>query len=367
MRNKVISILICSVLAGISLLGLLLPDRWFSVREKRKLQQAPTPSAESLLDGSYKDKLEAYTLDQFPGRDSWITLKTVTDLSLGKRERNGVYFSKDGYLIDAFRNYDPEQLKANIAHLKTLSDQISGTFQIPVSVLLVPTAAEILEDKLPASAPHADESGILKQTASAGVNLIDPIPLLAAHRDEYLYYRTDHHSTSLGAWYCYCAWREYHRLPVQSPALWSQEALCDDFYGTTWARTGLPWTKPDTITAWYRHRNRHVVYNGMEEADSIYALDHLEKDPYAVFLNSNQALTVINGSGDSGKLLLIKDSFGNTFAQFPTEDYQQIHMIDPRFFHEDLKNYIRENGITDVLVYYGVRNFCEDTSLVHLN
>ena len=82
-----------------------------------------------------------------------------------------------------------------------------------------------------------------------------------------------------------------------------------------------------------------------------------------MFLNSNQAQTVIEGSGKSGKLLLIKDSYGNTFSQFPVEDYAEVHVLDLRFFKGDVAEYARENGITDALVLYGVQNFVKATNL----
>ena len=73
--------------------------------------------------------------------------------------------------------------------------------------------------------------------------------------------------------------------------------------------------------------------NGQYETDSIYERKYLSgSDQYAVFLNSNQAQTVIEGSGKNGKLLLIKDSYGNTFSQFPVEDYAEVHVLDLRFF-----------------------------------
>ena len=82
-----------------------------------------------------------------------------------------------------------------------------------------------------------------------------------------------------------------------------------------------------------------------------------------MFLNSNQAQTVIQGGGESGKLLLVKDSFGNSFAQFPVEDYAEVHMVDLRFFRESLTDYIRDNGITEVLVIYGIPNLTNDVAL----
>ena len=110
---------------------------------------------------------------------------------------------------------------------------------------------------------------------------------------------------------------------------------------------------------------RSVSYNnGQYETDSIYERKYLSgSDQYAVFLNSNQAQTVIEGSGKSGKLLLIKDSYGNTFTQFPVEDYAEVHVLDLRFFKGDVAEYAKENGITDTLVLYGVQNFVMDTNL----
>ena len=82
-----------------------------------------------------------------------------------------------------------------------------------------------------------------------------------------------------------------------------------------------------------------------------------------MFPNSNQAQTVIEGSGSQGKLLLIKDSYGNTFSQFPTEDYAEVHVLDLRFFKGDVVQYAEGNGITDTLVLYGTQNFVKDTNL----
>ena len=112
-------------------------------------------------------------------------------------------------------------------------------------------------------------------------------------------------------------------------------------------------------------RNRSVPYNsGDYKTDSIYERKYLDgSDQYAVFLNSKQAQTVIEGSGKSGKLLLIKDSYGNTFTQFPVEDYAEVHVIDLRFFKGDVAEYAKENSITDTLVLYGTQGFAGDKNL----
>lgn len=360
MRNKIITSFFCLLLALSALAGLLVPDRYYSEREKRTLTQKPQFTAADFLSGKFSDELEEYLTDQVPLRDDWVTLKTYLELAVGKRESGGVYICKDKYLMDKFTSYSKKQLAANAKALAELQKKLAAE-GIPMDTILVPMAAQVLTDKLPAYAPTADYAAILQVLTDAGVDTVDVLSALAAHDGESIYYRTDHHWTSLGAYYAYCAWRGVEPNADE----WTREVLCDDFRGTTWNKVPLPSVPAEEITAWYRHAKRHVSYNdGQYETDSIYERKYLDgSDQYAVFLNSNQAQTVIEGGGKSGKFLLIKDSYGNTFAQFPVEDYAETHVLDLRFFKGDVAEYAKENGITDALALYGVQNFVKDTSI----
>ena len=360
MRNKIITSFFCLLLAVSTLAGLLLPDRYYSEREKRTLMQKPKFTVANFISGEFSDELEKYLTDQVPLRDGWVTMKTYMELAIGKRESVGVYICKDKYLMDKFTSYSKKQLVANAAALVDLQEKLAAE-GISMNTILVPMAAQVLTDKLPAYAPVADYAAILQVLTDAGVDTTDVLSALVAHSSENIYYRTDHHWTSLGAYYAYCAWRGIEPNVDE----WTQEVLCDDFYGTTWNKVPLPTVPAEEITAWYKHINRSVSYNnGQYETDSIYERKYLSgSDQYAVFLNSNQAQTVIEGSGKNGKLLLIKDSYGNTFSQFPVEDYAEVHVLDLRFFKGDVVEYARENGITDALVLYGVQNFVKDTNL----
>ena len=360
MRNKITTAFFCLLLAVSTLAGLLLPDRYYSEREKRTLTQRPQFTAADFISGEFSDELEKYLTDQVPLRDGWVTLKTYLELAVGKRESGGVYICKDQYLMDQFTSYSDKQLAANAAALADLQEKLAAE-GISMKTILAPMAAQVLTDKLPAYAPVADYAAILQVLTDAGVDTTDVFSSLSAHSSENIYYRTDHHWTSLGAYYAYCAWRGIEPNAEE----WTQEVLCDHFYGTTWNKVPLPSVPAEEITAWYQHPTRHVSYNGGQyETESIYERKYLDgSDQYAVFLNSNQAQTVIAGSGRSGKLLLIKDSYGNTFSQFPVEDYAEVHVIDLRFFKGDVAAYARENGITDALVLYGAQNFVKDTNL----
>ena len=360
MRNKIITSFFCLLLAVSALIGLLMPDRYYSEREKRTLTQKPKFTVANFISGEFSDELEKYLTDQVPLRDGWVTMKTYMELAIGKRESVGVYICKDKYLMDKFTSYSKKQLAANAAALADLQEKLAAE-GVSMNTILVPMAAQVLTDKLPAHAPVADYAAILQVLTDAGVDTTDVLSALVAHSSENIYYRTDHHWTSLGAYYAYCAWRGIEPNVDE----WTQEVLCDDFYGTTWNKVPLPTVPAEEITAWYKHINRSVSYNnGQYETDSIYERKYLSgSDQYAVFLNSNQAQTVIDGSGQSGKLLLIKDSYGNTFAQFPVEDYAEVHVLDLRFFKGNVVEYAKENSITDILVLYGTQNFVKATNL----
>lgn len=360
MRNKIITSYFCLLLAVSALIGLLMPDRYYSEREKRTLTQKPQFTIADFTSGKFGDNLESYLSDQVPLRDGWVTMKTYMELAVGKRESSGIYICKDKYLMDKFTSYSKKQLAANVAALADLQEKLAAE-GVSMNTILVPMAAQVLTDKLPTYAPMADYAAILQVLTDAGVDTVNVWPTLAAHSGENIYYRTDHHWTSFGAYYAYCAWRDIEPAARE----WTQEILCGNFRGTTWNKVPLPTVPAEEITAWYKHINRSVSYNnGQYETDSIYERKYLSgSDQYAVFLNSNQAQTVIEGSGKSGKLLLIKDSYGNTFSQFPVEDYAEVHVLDLRFFKGDVAEYAKENGITDTLVLYGVQNFVKDTNL----
>ena len=367
-KARVITVFACLLLAVSALVGPLTPDHYYSEREKRNLTQLPIPDIEDIFSGDFADSLEDYLTDQIPLRDRWITLKTYAELAVGKRESGGVYIGKDHYLMDKFSSYDAKQLRINTAALASLQAAAAKN-HIRMQTILVPVAAQMLTDKLPPFASAADYETILTALQAQGVSAIDLAKVLSAHTDEDIYYRTDHHWTSLGAYYAYAAWMQAlgRRDEIIPQADWSKETLCDNFRGTTWNKVPLHGVPADRITAWYLHANRKVSYNdGKMQGSSLYARKYLSgSDQYAVFLNSNQAETVIKGSGTagSGKLLLIKDSYGNTFAQFPSEQFEEVRVLDLRFWRGDLMDYAKQNGITDLLVLYGTQNFVSDTVL----
>ncbi len=363
MRNKIISILFCVVLALGITISAILPDKYYSESEKRLLQQLPTFTFKSLVSGKYGEEIEDYLQDQFPARDGWITVKTLTELISGKKDMNGVYFASDGYIIQKFDSYNEENFKKNIEAVKELSDKLTKD-GIPVKVILVPTAVEILSDKLPAFAPKKGQTELIEYAKNQGLDVIDVTDALLEKNDEYIFYKNDHHFTSLGAYYVYQEYMNAIGKTADPIDAWQSKVLCDNFRGTTYSKVNYPFADYDTITAYYKNEKHNVSYNGGSYVtDTIYEEKYLSgKDQYATFLNSNQATTVVSGDGE-GKILIIKDSYANCFAQFVIDDYQETHLIDMRYFTGNVSDYIEENGITEVLFLYNAPNFADDTSV----
>lgn len=363
MRNRIITLIFCVMLAAGIITSVLIPDKYYSEAEKRTLKQLPSISADEIFSGDFGGDIEEYLADQFPGRNGWVTIKTLTDRISGKTESSGVYFAADGYLIEAHKNLPAKQAKRNIVALKALSDSLSAQ-GITMKIMLVPTASEILSDKLPAFAPNANQHSVIEYAKAQGLDVVDVTEALSAHQDEYIFYKTDHHWTSLGAYYAYAEWARSNGGTPAPLSDWTKRELCGDFRGTTYSKVNYPFAPYDTIEAYYKQESHTVDYNsGDYITDSIYEEKFLSgSDKYAVFFNSNQSATKVTGNGE-GKLLIIKDSYANTFGQFVVDDYAETHLIDMRFFKGKVSNYIEENGITEVLVLYNIPNFCEDTHL----
>jgi len=363
MRNKIITILFCLILIAGTVTHFVVSDKQYSANEKRTLKQFPSLTWERFRTGKFGDDIEVYLEDQYPGRDAWVAAKTITERISGKKESGGVYFCEDDYLMEIQKGFAEDRVSANLKAIESLSSALAKD-NIPLKLMLVPTASYILKDKLPAYAPNANQHAVIEYAANYKIDQVDITDALTAHKDEYIFYKTDHHWTSLGSYYAYSAWRKALGKDPDEINAWTRETLCTDFRGTTYAKVNYPFAPFDTIDAYYKKSNRKVDYNeGNYIADSIYERKYLEgSDQYATFFNSNQSTTIAAGDGE-GKLLILKDSYANSFAQFTVDDYEETHMIDMRFFKQSVYKYIKEHGITEVLVLYNIPNFSVDSDI----
>ncbi len=360
-----LTVLFCGFLGGVLVLSLVLPKREFSPLENRYLQKPPKLTLQTLEEGKFMEDAEDYVSDHIVGRDLWVSMKSWCERLSGKKENNGVYFAADGALISRVDEPDPDKLEKDLGYLDALVDNVS----VPVYLGLIPSAAAVWRDKLPAGAPTADEfSSIDRAYASTKAKPIDLAGALDAHREEAVYYRTDHHWTSLGAFYGANALLEAVGLDPLVLNDYEKTTVTDQFYGTLFSSSGVRWLPPDEIDVYIPGDGVKVTswFTYEPTQGSLYVDSYLEeKDKYSYFLGGNQQpLCVIEtGRADAPSILLIRDSYSDSLAPFLTERFSEIHLIDLRNNLNSVKTYVEEHQIDCVAVLYSFPNFISEKNL----
>lgn len=341
-------------------------QRTYSPVEKRELQTRPEISITKVLDGRFQKKYESYLRDQFPGRDHWVSFQTDMELFMGKNEIHNVYIGKNHYLLEHYtkKEFDPQQISKNLQALEKFVGKAKQNAD--VHVMMVPTKSWVLREKLPAFAPHYKEQKFydaLQQKLEKEDVLISVEPVLDAHKEEEIYYRTDHHWTTLGAWYAY----EQYTKAVGGDLQRAQgkkkfRCISKDFYGTTYAKINYA-RQADKIEIYEPADKLRVVYNmGEKKTKTLYDFSFLKTaDQYSVFTGGNQAVLEITGGIKNGKtLLLIKDSFANSILLFLAEDYEKLVVVDLRQLNVSGDRLLEMFSPTDILILYNSAQFAQD-------
>lgn len=370
--SRFLTALFCLFLGGLLVLHMVLPDRERSEVENRTLAQWPEFSWEALKDGSFTEDVEAYFADQFPFRDQWTVIKARMEQLIGKTEFNGVYLCEDplhgsGTLISKVETPDKEQVEKNLSYIQRLQGKTSAN----VHVGLIPSAAEIWKELLPGGAPSWDQAAFLEQAAELDIPMVDFHTALADHADEYIFYRTDHHWTTRGAYYGYTAVMEAlgRGDEIRSLSSYGVETVTGDFNGTLYSTSGVHWLKPDYMQYWVGEDGLSVTSwrSGKAEPAQLYDRSYLTaKDKYSSFLGGNQPLCVIKNEAGQGKVLLVRDSYSDALAPFLAQDFAEVHLLDLRYYRGGVAAYAEENGIEDIVVLYSVPNFITDRNLVFM-
>lgn len=283
--SRFLTALFALFLGGLLVWHVVLPDREKSETENRTLAQWPEFSWESLKDGSYTAAVEEYFADQFPLRDGWTGLKARAEQLIGKTEFNDVFLCGDT-LISQVTTPDAELVEKNLSYV----DRLAGNTEIPVTFGLIPSAAEVWKDKLPAGAQSWDQTALLAQSD------VDFNAALSAHAEEPIFYRTDHHWTTLGAFYGANALLESFDMDPLKESDFTPETATEDFNGTLYSQSGVHWLTPDTIEFWADESGLEITSwrTGSLEPGTLYDRSYLEvKDKYSAFLGGNQPLCVI--------------------------------------------------------------------------
>ena len=364
--NTLIVLLFLGYIATFLLLSLILPDKSFSQRENRYLQTLPKFSFARLFAGDFTADFEDYCADQFPLRDRWITLNARYEQLSGKKQTNGVYLCGD-MLITPFTAPTDKELAQHLDAVKCLRDATD----IPVQLALIPSASELYAALLPEGAPNDSQEAVICKANQNGLCPAPLLPALEQHKDETIFYRTDHHWTTLGAYYAYEALCESLGLEPVSRDSFSPETVSDDFYGTAYSTSGYTWVKPDSIVRFVdadaalsvmSYRNGQAAEGGLYHEESLGKMDQ-----YTFFLGGNSPENVLIGRDSTlPKLLMIRDSYSDCLAPFLLSHYSEIRMLDLRYYLGSVKEYAESNDMDQILVIYSVENFCRERSVAAL-
>ncbi|MEG0853480.1 MAG: DHHW family protein [Angelakisella sp.] len=341
----------------------------FSENENRKLAVLPDFSVKTLLNGKYMQKLDEYANDHFVGRDYWMAAQSTLEYAIGKRENNGVFLGRDALMADIARP-DASRVEANIRGMRAFAQNIGK----PCYLMLVPSAAAVQPQKLPPLAASWEQQAFIEEVNGKVQDVITPVPIfdtLSQNREEYIFYRTDHHWTTDGAFLAYTQAAPAMGLPTRTAEHYRVRTISEQFNGTLFSKSGARGITPDSIKAYdIGIVTGFTAYDGQKNNSypSMYFDEFLtKKDKYSYFLGENQPLVSITTAAGTGKkLLMFKDSYAHSFAPFLTADYDEITLVDMRYINStkalgelvDLKSY------DDILFLYSTDVFSQ---LLHVS
>lgn len=376
----VTAILFCSIIAILSVLFVLLPDRDFSEQENRALTGVPNLSKDSFFSGEFAAEVNEYFADQFPFRDWFVKLKASVELLLMKGENNGVLYSKNQLAVRDFNAYQsrihiaedtdriyPETIRSQLEAV----EQLGQTLEVPLVTVIPPRTIDIADDSFSYDRPDGDLAfALMNEVFSEEAGYIDTLSLLRTRYEngEYVSYHTDHHWTTLGAYYVYCEIMK--QLGKEDRIIPQEEFEIEqiyDFSGTTAARANFPLYQKDILELWHLSDDSsyEVVIDG-KAFDGFYSRDYLESsDKYSVFLDGTHNITQITKKGETREMLLIaKDSFANSLIPFLAREFD-IVALNLRS-NTALSNAAEQYAASAVLVIYNTENLITTADLGNL-
>lgn len=355
---------------------LILPKERFSELENRTLQSAPHLTWDNLLSKKFADDAESFVTDQFPFRSKWLAVKSSVEQLRLQQENNGIYKGSEGYLFEKFTEPDYTKIKQYAEAIKKFAISHS---EAHTTLMLAPTSVGIYADRLPWLAPNYPQSKVNQYIAEYmqdSVSFLDGFTFLSSHASEPIYYRTDHHWTTNGAYLAYVAYAEQMGWKPLSKKDFDIQTVSDTFLGSYHTRSQFSGVKPDIIEV---YKPKQPVSTEMYIADSgetltsMYDESFLEKkDKYSYFLGGVHALMKFTSKLDPAmvkqeKLLVIKDSYAHSVIPFLTLHVPEIHVIDMRYYNGSISKYMAENGIEDVLMLFNTATFIDNPALLKLD
>lgn len=350
-----------------TLLDVLIPGGTYSEMENRQLATMPHLSISNLMNNSFTSQFETYLNDHFLLRGGWITLKSMSESALLKTENNGIVYGKDGSMFERHRPSLTRYLDRNA---QRIADFVAAHPDRRVTLAITPGAEVVQHDRLPIGLPVYDELSAIAQIyediENAGGRTIGVYGTLNPHRDEYIYFRTDHHWTAEGA-------RLFAEsfLAAEGREIPDYDALeissVSPFFGTHYNKAKSWNVNPDRLD-YYEVPLSSVTVAG--ETKPLYYDDSRfsQRDKYAAFLWGNAGVTTLRRTEQpDSRLLIIKDSYANILAPLLTQSYDEVVLIDLRALSVNLSDYLATEDFDQILILYSFRSLGSDNNIAKLN
>lgn len=360
-----ISILVLTIILFITIIDISNKDKNFSNFENRSLAQRPVFYFDDFLKGRFSKDYERYINDQFVFRDTWIDLKSRSEYLLGKIENNNIIYGKDNFLFEKYEKVDEENLAKNI-------DSVLGFIRkIPnnkVNFMIIPSSYTIYKDYLPYGINLVDQEFYINNIYNYLSNYnntktISLIDIFKENNDKYIYYKTDHHWTSFGSYLAYSEFVKNNNLSLVDINNLNKHEV-NNFYGTYFLKSKNFNAESDLIT-YYDVPNLSVSIDGVPVDNINDNSKWSSSDKYSAFLRGNNGLTIIqnNDISNNNKILVLKDSFGNSFIQYLVNNYKEVYVVDLRGFIGSFNEFFKSNNFDDVLIMYNFINLADDVNI----
>jgi len=371
MKQKIVSSLFLFVVFGFFIVSFIIPDKDFSYNENRELAQKPELSIENIFSGKFMEEFESYVTDQVYLRDEFVTFSTNIKLLLGQKEINGVYFSNN-YFVEKFQetDIDIELLNKSKEFISTFLKNHSNA-----KIAIIPTAGGVVDGLYPKYSNNVNQEELIKEIYNSvgSAQSIDIFEYLKNHQEENIYYRTDHHWTTLGAYYGYEAIMDAFGMEIIGLDKYNKEVVDNKFQGTIQSKVNYDIGYDEIIKYVPTFEVDYLMTLNEDkstETNSLYDEKKLtSKEKYAVFLGGNNAATRIKNASveNNKKILIIKDSYSHCMTPFIVNNYSEVLLLDMRYFMGGIDTFLNGEEFDDILIMYNLKNLVEDRNLIRLN
>ncbi len=354
----------------------ILPKERFSNLENRYLQSSPHLTWNNLLSKQYAEETENFVTDHFPFRDKWLFIKSAAEQSRLQQENNGIYQGKDGYLFEKFLEPDYTKIQQ---YIDSVNKFATNHPTVDMTFMLAPTSIGLYPDRLPWLAPSYSQQKVNEYIGEhmwKGLTFMNGFDFLGPHASESIYYRTDHHWTTYGAYLAYVAYAEQKKWDFLSKKDFLIQTVSNSFLGSYHTRGQFVGLSPDDIQVYIPRDSTSTnmyIADTNQTMTSMYDKSFLaKKDQYSYFLGGVHALMTLTTDLDlqqleQEKLLVIKDSYAHNVIPFLTRHVPEIHVIDIRYYNGSIDEYMSDNDIKDVLFLFNTSTLVDEPSILKLN